>query len=217
MSARHLLISAYALLGFLASAWADPAPEWENEQVVEINREPPRATFVPYPDTNGALGGNREASPFFMSLNGGWRFHWVPTPDQRPADFYKADFDDSSWATIEVPSNWEMKGYGVPIYVSSGYPFKIDPPRVMGEPKPEYTAFKQRNPVGSYRRTFELPEVWRGRRVFIHFAGVESAMYIWVNGERVGYSEGSRTPAEFDITGYLKPGTNQLAAEVYRW
>jgi beta-galactosidase len=217
MSARHFLITAYALLGFLASAWAGAAPDWENEQVLEINREPPRATFVPFPDTNGALGGNLEASPFFMSLNGGWRFHWVPKPDQRPADFYKADFDDSSWATIEVPSNWEMKGYGVPIYVSSGYPFKIDPPRVMGEPKPEYTAFKQRNPVGSYRRTFELPAGWQGRRVFIHFAGVESAMYIWVNGERVGYSQGSRTPAEFDITGYLKPGTNQLAVEVYRW
>jgi beta-galactosidase len=190
-------------------------PDWENEQVLQINREPARATFVPFPDVASATSGN--ASPFALSLNGTWRFHWVPEPGLRPKDFYQTNFDDSAWDNIEVPSNWEMKGYGTPIYVSSGYPFKIDPPRVTGEPKHDYTAYKERDPVGSYRRTFDLPGAWNGRRVFIHFASVESAFYLWVNGTRVGYSQGSRTPAEFELTDLVKPGKNQLAVEVYRW
>jgi beta-galactosidase len=210
--ARLLLFSLWAAAFPLLAA-----PDWENEQVLQINREPPRATFIPFPDTAGALTGDRAASPFFLSLNGPWRFHWAPRPEDRPTNFFQADFDDSKWDTLQVPSNWEMKGYGTPIYVSSGYPFKIDPPRVTGEPKPEYTAFKERNPVGSYRRAFDLPATWKARRVFLHFAGVESAFYLWVNGARVGYSQGSRTPAEFDITGYVKSGANQLAVEVYRW
>jgi beta-galactosidase len=218
MRVRFDLVLLVGAGAFAASSGAStPAPDWENQHVLEINREPPRATFVPYPNAARALSGERIASSFFMSLNGTWRFHWASSPDQRPTNFFQAGFDDSKWEKIEVPSNWEMKGYGVPIYVSSGYPFKIDPPRVMGEPKPEYTAFKQRNPVGSYRREFELPEGRKDRHVFIHFAGVESAFYLWVNSTRVGYSQGSRTPAEFDITDYVRPGTNQLAVEVYRW
>jgi beta-galactosidase len=205
------------LLSFRALAGAAQAPDWENEHVLEINREPPRTSLVPFQDVASALSGERIASHFFLSLNGTWRFHWVPTPEQRPTNFFKPNFDDSDWDTIEVPSNWEMQGYGTPIYVSSGYPFKIEPPYVMEAPKPDYTAYKERDPVGSYRRTFELPQGRKDRRVFVHFAGVESAFYLWVNGEKVGYSQGSRNPAEFDITSYVRSGTNQLAVEVYRW
>ncbi|MFV0312107.1 MAG: glycoside hydrolase family 2 TIM barrel-domain containing protein [Dysgonomonas sp.] len=192
-------------------------PDWENLSVLEINREPARATFIPYADSKQALSANREKSPWFLSLNGDWRFYWVPRPEERPIDFYKTDFNDKSWKTISVPSNWEMQGYGTPIYVSAGYPFKIDPPRVTGEPKAEYTSFRERNPVGSYRHSFTLPSNWKDRRTFIHFAGVQSAFYIWINGVKVGYSQGSMEPAEFDITDYVKAGTNQLAVEVYRW
>jgi beta-galactosidase len=196
---------------------AHAAAEWENQFTLQLHREPARATAIPFADAATALAGERSASPFFLSLNGPWRFHWVAAPELRPAEFYHTGFDDSGWDTLEVPGNWEMKGYGVPIYVSSGYPFKIDPPYVTREPKPDYTAFKQRDPVGSYRRAFVLPPAWAGRRVFVHFAGVESAFYLWLNGERVGFSQGSRTPAEFDLTPYVKPGTNHVAVEVYRW
>src|SRR3990172_8070575 len=118
--------------------------DWENEQVLQINREPARATFVPFEDAEQVLGGDRAASPWFLSLNGPWRFHWVPRTEERPADFYRTDFDDSGWKTLPVPSNWEMHGHGTPIYVSAGYPFKIDPPRVTSEPQRAYTAFNQR-------------------------------------------------------------------------
>lgn len=219
MAAKHHWIAGLALVNLLAGGLVCDAdtPDWENEQVVHINTEPPRATFVPFPNANAALAGDRESSPFFRSLDGAWKFNWVSKPDERPTNFFQTDFDDSAWKTIDVPSNWEMKGYGVPIYLGSGYPFKMDPPRVTDPPPTNWTAFAQRNPVGSYRRTFELPANWAGRRVFIHFDGVESAFYLWVNGQRVGYSQDSRTPAEFDLTDYLQPGTNQLAVEVYRW
>ena len=218
MVTRSHWIAGFVLIELCAAGAAfAPPPDWENEQVLHVNTEPPRATFVPFPDVAGALNGDRAISPFFQSLNGPWKFNWVATPDRRPTNFFQTDFDDSAWKTIDVPSNWEMQGYGTPIYVSSGYPFKIDPPRVMGTPPANYTSFKERNPVGSYRRTIELPDAWNGRRVFIHFDGVDSAFYLWVNGTRVGYSQGSRTPAEFDLTDYLKPGANQIAVEVYRW
>lgn len=207
-----LLASAFAAARLFAAA-----PDWENEQVIHINTEPPRATFIPFPDVASAVSLSNEASPFYFSLNGSWKFHWVPKPELRPTNFFETDFDDSSWTNVVVPSCVEMHGYGIPIYVSSGYPFKIDPPRVTSEPPTNYTAFAQRNPVSSYRRTFELPENWKARRVFIHFDGVESAFYLWVNGARVGYSEDSRTPAEFDLTSFVRSGVNQIAVEVYRW
>jgi beta-galactosidase len=219
MAAKHHWIAGLFLVNLLAGGRlcaADP-PDWENEQVVHINTEAPRATFVPFPDANMALTGDRNSSAFFRSLDGAWKFNWVPRPEDRPTNFFQTDFDDSAWKTIDVPSNWEMKGYGVPIYLGSGYPFKMDPPRVTDEPPTNWTAFAQRNPVGSYRRAFELPADWSGRRMFIHFDGVESAFYLWVNGRRVGYSQDSRTPAEFDLTDYLQTGNNQVAVEVYRW
>ncbi|MGH7951192.1 MAG: glycoside hydrolase family 2 TIM barrel-domain containing protein [Limisphaerales bacterium] len=193
------------------------APDWENEQVLQINREPARATFIPFATVAEALNGNFTNSPFYFSLNGTWKFHWVPNPDMRPTNFFETNFDDSNWTNIDVPSCVEMKGFGIPIYVSSGYPFKIDPPRVTDTPPTNYTSFKARDPVSSYRRDFELPKNWNGRRVFIHFDGVESAFYLWVNGARVGYSQNSRSPAEFELTDFVKPGANQIAVEVFRW
>jgi len=214
---RHWTAALWLLNSFLAAAALAGAPDWENEQVLHINTEPPRATFVPFSTVAEALKGDSTNSPFYVTLNGEWKFHWVGNPGERPANFFETNFDDSAWTNIEVPSNWEMKGYGTPIYLGSGYPFKIDPPRVTGEPPTNWTAYAQRDPVGSYRRSFELPPDWSGRRVFIHFDGVDSAFYLWVNGARVGFSKDSRTPAEFDLTDFVKPGTNQIAVEVYRW
>jgi beta-galactosidase len=181
--------------------------EWEDPQVVGIHKEAPHATMMVYPDEATALAGDRAASPWFRSLNGAWQFYWVPRPALRPVDFYRTDFDASSWKTIPVPSNWQMQGYDFPHYTNINYPFEKNPPFIRHD----------HNPVGSYRRRFTLPANWSGRQVFLHFAGVESAMYVWVNGQKVGYSEDSRTPAEFDITRYLKPGENLVAAEVYRF
>jgi beta-galactosidase len=192
-------------------------PDWENQHVVHRNRLPARATFVPYPDEQTARQCRPEDSPYRLSLNGVWKFRWSPTPEKRPIDFYRPDYNVERWDSIRVPSHWQLEGYGVPIYTSSQYPFHIDPPRVTGEPPKDWTAYRSRNPVGSYRRTFDLPKAWEGRRTFLHFAGVKSAFYVWVNGAAVGYSEGSMTPAEFEITSFVRRGENVLAVEVYRW
>lgn len=213
--ASSWLLAAPALTVLTTTATA--APDWENEHVFQINREPARATAVPFATVEQARAGERTASPWFLSLNGPWRFHWVPRPEQRPVEFFRPEFDDTGWAELPVPANWELHGYGTPIYVSAGYAFRIDPPRVTSEPPEEYTTFHERNPVGSYRRTFDLPAAWAGRRVFLHFAGVQSAFYVWVNGKRVGYSEGSMSPAEFEVTDFVRPGRNLVAVEVYRW
>jgi beta-galactosidase len=206
------------LLFISMSASADAAPDWENEAVFQINREPARATFVPFATVEQALREDNTNSPFYRSLNGDWKFNWVPKPELRPTNFFETGFDDSAWKTLPVPASWEMNGYGTPIYVSSGYPFKIDPPRVTGEPHTNtYTTFEERDPVGSYRRTLELPASWDGRHVFIHFDGVESAFYVWVNGQLAGYSENSRSPAEFEITPLLHPGANLLAVQVFKY
>jgi len=199
-----------------AFAFAD-APDWENQQIPHINTEPPRSPFIPFPTIAAALNDNPTNSPFYLSLNGPWKFNWVPRPELRPTNFFEPNFDDSSWTNIEVPSNWEMHGYGEPIYLGSGYPFKIDPPRVTAEPPTNWTAYMQRDPVGSYRKTIQLPQTWNHRQVFIHFDGVDSAFYLWANGQRVGFSKDSRTPAEFDLTSFLHAGSNELAVQVFRW
>ena len=199
-----------AMLGAVAlstAAWAD-APDWENHHVLQLNREPARASFIPF----GTTKGDRT-----VSLNGEWRFRWTKTPAERVVDFYRTDFNDGAWVKFPVPANWENNGYGTPIYASAGYVFKIDPPRVMGTPKQKFTTFEERNPVGQYRRSFTLPEAWHEGQTFVRFEGVMSAFYVWVNGERVGYSQGSMEPSEFNITKYVKAGENQLAVEVYRY
>ena len=192
-------------------------PDWENEQVVGRNKEPGRATAFPYPDRGSALLATREATPFQLSLNGKWKFCWSSDPGSRPVDFFEPEYDVDAWAEIPVPNNWQMHGYGTPVYSNIPYPFKKDPPRVMGEPPRDFTNFTARNPVGSYRKTFQVPSEWKARQVFLQFDGVDSAFYLWINGRQVGYSQGSRTPAVFNITKYLEDGPNVLAAEVYRY
>lgn len=191
----------------ISSGFAQKKADWDNVNVLAINREKPHTTLMVYEDLETALTDHKEQSANFKSLNGDWKFNWTKNPAQRPVDFYQNGFDDSQWNTIPVPSNWEMQGYGIPVYTNVIYPFD----------KTNVAAPKEWNPVGSYRHQFSVPKNWDGREVYIHFDGVQSAFYLWVNGKKVGYSQGSRTPAEFNITAYLKKGNNQLAVEVYRW
>lgn len=214
---RVHLFFIFCLLTVPVFSQSEAVPDWENPRVFGLNKEPAHATFAAYPDENSALRSPTQISPFVRSLNGLWNFNWVKTPAERPVDFYRPDYDVRRWKQIKVPSNWEMEGYGTPIYTNIVYPFKRDAPRVMGTPSESWTAFKERNPVGSYRRTFTLSPSWQGRETFLVFDGVNSAFYVWVNGTKVGYSEDSRLPAEFNITKYLKTGENTLAVEVYRW
>lgn len=193
--------------------------DWENPKVLERNRVPARAYFAPYPDEESALSGQRY-SPWLMLLNGNWKFHYAENPALAPDNFYieyfPEDFlmecfdathwDDTQWHDIQVPCNWQMLGYGRPHYTNVIYPFPVDPPRVPTE-----------NPTGSYRRKFFIPDDWDDRQVFLRFEGVDSAFYIWVNSQQVGYSQGSRLPSEFDITPYIRRGVNTLAVRVFQW
>lgn len=205
---KKLLLAA-CLSGF-APAWGQTLPDWEDPSVIGINKERYHTTLT--------LPSRREACPEVVLLDGDWKFRWSPDPASRPADFYKEDFDSDDWGTIVVPGNWQMQGHGIPLYTNEIYPFKRDQPRVTGEPPRDYTAYSQRNPVGSYLTTFEVPAAdTKGKRIFLHFGGVQSAMYLWVNGRQVGYSENSMSPAEFDVTDYVRPGRNSLAVEVYQY
>ncbi|MGD0341577.1 MAG: glycoside hydrolase family 2 TIM barrel-domain containing protein, partial [Bacteroidales bacterium] len=181
--------------------------DWENPGMIKQNREDPHSSFISYSDEVSALEDNKTASPNYISLDGKWKFHLAKSPDQRPYWFFKNDYDTRDWDNIEVPSNWEMKGYDVPIYVNITYPFKKNPPFIPHE----------YNPVGSYKRDFKIPSGWKNKEIFLHFGAVASAFYVWVNEQLVGYSQDSKTPAEFDITKYLRKGKNSLAVEVYRW
>ncbi len=198
---------ACAMILLVWAVNAQPPNDWENSEMIGQGKEPGHCTLLPYPDSATALVGTRGASPYHQSLNGTWKFNWVRKPVDRPVDFYKPDYDVSGWDGLPVPGNWQMFGYGIPIYTNVRYPFPMNPPHIPNE----------YNPVGSYRTEFAIPEAWDGREVFIHFDGVKSAFYLWINGEKIGYSQGSMTPAEFNITKALKPGKNVLAAEVYRW
>jgi beta-galactosidase len=188
--------------------------DWENPNVVGINKEPSHCTLMPFPDADRAMKGRIQDSPFYQSLNGNWKFNYAARPDDRPVSFYKPEYDISAWKEIPVPSNWQMHGYGVPIFMNIPYPFgdrknawAVNPPYIPHD----------KNPVGSYRTTFIMPDSWKGRETFLVFDGVDSAFYLWVNGRKVGYSQDSRLPAEFNITKYLKDGENILAAEVYTY
>ncbi len=213
MKSLKCLSNVFAVISTLfltAALAAETVPDWENPRVFSVNKEPAHCTLLPYPDTDTALLGTREASPFHKSLNGKWKFHWVPKPADRPVDFYRLDYDVNAWGEITVPGNWELQGYDIPIYTNSDYPFS---PK---DPKPPFIPHDN-NPVGSYRTEFQVSPNWQGRQVFLHFDGVRSAFYLWINGKQVGYSQDSRTPAEFNITRYLRSGKNILAAEVYRY
>lgn len=187
-------------------------PEWNNNpEIFELNRMKAHATLMPYASVEEALKGDRAASSYNVSLNGTWKFSFAETADKRIKEFYETGYDVGGWADIQVPGHWQLQGYDYPQYTNIKYPWEgkeeIQPP----------FAPTQYNPVGSYVRTFTVPDAWRGQPVYISFQGVESAFYVWVNGDLVGYSEDTFTPAEFDLTPYLQEGENKLAVEVYRW
>lgn len=210
-SYRNIIFPCSLMLAAVVATGAQPRQQhdWENHHILQINREPARASFIPF----GERKGDRS-----ISLSGDWRFHWSPTPDGKISGFEQMGFDDSSWAQLAVPAVWEVNGYGTPIYASAGYTFKINPPYVTDAPKENYTAFAERNPTGQYRRIFEVPYDWVGNgQTFLRFDGAMSAFYVWINGERVGYSQGSMEPAEFNVTPYLHAGKNEIAVEVYKY
>jgi beta-galactosidase len=202
-----------------AAAWPNPPngyPEWNNNLgIFQVNAQPPHATLMPYGDLQQALGAERTASPYRLDLNGSWRFRHVNRPADRDPNFFRTDLDDAAWPTIPVPANWQLHGYDFPIYTNVTYPWAGA--NGQGENAQPPFAPTRFNPVGQYRRRFELPSGWQGRRIHIHFEGVKSACYLWVNGTKVGYREGSYTSSEFDITDEVRAGSNLIAVEVYRF
>ncbi|MGW0420551.1 glycoside hydrolase family 2 TIM barrel-domain containing protein [Streptomyces sp. NPDC003015] len=225
ISRRRLLESGAAVLGALALSSgplagrghaAEGTPEWNGAiDHFRVGTQPPHTTLMPYADVGQALAADRTRSPYRLSLDGTWKFAYADRPDDRDTDFHRTDVDDKDWDTIPVPSAWQVHGYDFPIYVNITYPWWG--PNGLGEETQPPAAPTRYNPVGQYRRTFTVPKDWSGRRTFLHFEGVKSAHYVWINGELVGYHEDSYTPAEYDITPHLKPGTNQIAVEVYRY
>lgn len=199
---------ALALLSVAATA---QNKEWLDPETNAVNRAPMHTGYFAYESKAAAQAGQKEQSSNYMTLNGPWKFNWVRNADQRPLTFFQTGFDDKGWNTLKVPAVWELNGYGDPIYVNVGYPwrnqFKNDPGQVPIE----------NNHVGSYRKEIILPADWKGKEVFAHFGSVTSNMYLWVNGKYVGYSEDSKLEAEFDLTKYLKPGKNLIAFQVFRW
>ena len=209
---KNLFLSLIALCLLPAALAAQP--EWQSQYAIGKNKLEPHAYVWPYETADALRSGNYEQSPYYMSLNGTWKFHWVKNPDLRPKDFYKPSFYTGGWADINVPGNWERQGYGTAIYVNETYEF--DDPLFNFRKNPPLVPYEE-NEVGSYRRTFTLPADWRDRRIVICCEGVISFYYIWVNGHQLGYNQGSKTPAEWDITDYVKEGENTVALEVYRW
>lgn len=184
-------------------------PDWENPAVLGINKLPYHATLQ--------LPSKWKECKEIISLDGTWRFCWSRNPDERPADFYREDYDVSRWGQITVPGNWQTQGYGVPIYTNITYPFARNRPSVTTEPPHDWTAYTNRNPVGSYVTFVDVTQEMLAHNLILRFGGVHSAMYVWMNGQKVGYSQNSMSPAEFDVTPYLREGRNKLAVEVYRW
>ena len=191
-------------------------PEWQSQYATGLNKLTPHAYVWPYAagDVEAIREQACESSPYYMSLNGAWRFNWVRNPDTRPVDFYRPDYYVGNWNEIEVPGNWERQGYGTAIYVNESYEF--DDPMFNFKKNPPLVPYAE-NEVGSYRRTFTVPDSWAGRRIVLCFEGAASFYYVWLNGELLGYNQDSKTPAEWDVTDRVKPGENVLAVEVYRW
>ena len=175
--------------------------------IFAVQKLAPRADFFAYESDELANQNDPESSQRYISLNGEWKFQWTASPRDREKNFFKANLDDSDWETIPVPANWEVEGYGHPIYLDERYPFTTSWP----------DAPEDYNPVGSYRHTFSIPDTWTNQQIILHFAGAKSAMYLYINGQFLGYSQGSKTPAEFDITSLLTPGENLLCIQMYRW
>lgn len=219
---KSLLTLFFVVPALLISA--NPA-DWENAELIGLNKEAARAWFIPYETEGGAFNQDKESAQIQM-LNGNWKFKWSEKPTDRPIDFYKTNYDASNWKEIPVPSNWQMHGYGYPIYTNAKYPFPIKESLDIAEANNKNTDGNYSilapiphdfNPVGCYRHEFEVPANWGNKDIIIHFGGVNAAFYLWVNGKKVGYSQGSKLPAAFNITKFVRPGKNILAAEVYRW
>lgn len=190
--------------------------ELQTPEIVSINRLPMHADFSSFENEKLALANQKDESNYFISLNGNWKFNWVKNPAHRPDNFYEINFDDSKWVEFPVPANWELNGYGLPIYVNHPYEF-TGKAKVGKQLNPPYDIPVDNNPVGSYRKKITIPKNWEGREIFIHLGAVKSAFFIWVNGKQVGYSEDSKLPAEFNLTKFLLPGENLIALQVYRW
>lgn len=205
MAKKWNLMALVVLLPTLMLIAQESRPDWENPNIITINTEDPHASFYHFNDSSLQTPFNELSN--YQSLNGTWKFHWSPKPSERPEGFYGENYDVSDWDNIDVPSDWQMRGYGYPIYTNIEYPFPKNAPFIPHD----------NNPVGSYKRKFNIPNDWASKQVFVYFGGVNSAFYLWVNGQKVGYSEGSKTPAEFNITPYVKEGENDIAVEVYRW
>ncbi|UKK58741.1 DUF4981 domain-containing protein [Prevotella communis] len=203
---KRVLVVLVALLALQTQAQTH---DWENPAVLGINKLPYHATLQ--------LPSKQKECKEIISLDGQWLFHWSRKPEERPADFYKEDYDVSQWGKITVPGNWQLQGYGTPIYVNMNYPFAKDRPSVTSEPPKDWTAYENRNPVGSYVTFVDVTKDMLSKNLILHFGGVHSAMYLWVNGQKVGYSQNSMSPAEFDVTKYMRAGKNKIAVEVYRW
>ena len=212
---RTFLILLAGLTATFASAQEQPLPEWQSQYAVGLNKLAPHTYVWPYANASDIeKPGGYEQSPFYMTLNGKWKFHWVKNPDNRPKDFYQPSYYTGGWADINVPGNWERQGYGTAIYVNETYEF--DDKMFNFKKNPPLVPYAE-NEVGSYRRTFKVPADWKGRRVVLCCEGVISFYYVWVNGKLLGYNQGSKTNAEWDITDVLNDGENVVALEVYRW
>ena len=229
MKFAQKLLFASALLS-CASAVAQSRPEqfdpsWISDQnVLSVGREKGHATLIPYASLEDLLSDGNHTQPWltpqrarYISLNGTWRFRYVPGSDEAPgsSEFQAEDYNDRYWDTIQVPLSWEMAGYSKPVYNNYGYPFHNEPPRAMDGW--EEHGVEGNNATGFYRRTFVLPDEWQDKRVFIHFDGVYSCAAVWINGRFAGYGQGANNDAEYDITSLLHPGENQVSVRVYRW
>lgn len=213
---KKLFTSLSLLLASSAVMSQQLPAELQTPEVVSVNRMPMRASAFAFESKAMAAKREKEKSEYFMTLNGQWKFNWVQDPRKRPEEFYKTTFDDTKWDNFKVPANWETNGYGLPIYVNQPYEF-AGRKNTGSRMNPPFDIPEDNNPVGSYRKKFNLPQNWDGRQVFIHLGAVKSAFFIWVNGKKVGYSEDSKLAAEFDITKYVKAGENLVALQVYRW
>ncbi|GAB3010853.1 glycoside hydrolase family 2 TIM barrel-domain containing protein [Niabella terrae] len=222
MKGGFLLITAMSIL---QAAWGQSAPEWENPEIFAVNKEATRATALPYPSEALAARDQYAASPYYQSLDGLWQFYWTAKVADLPREFYleknyhpittgpwkkgqpNLTTGHSDWTLMPVPGNWEFNGYGIPMYINTGFGFPRNPPFIN----------RDDSPTGAYRRLFEIPKDWDGRKIFLHFEGGTNSMYVWVNGQKVGYTENAKSPAEFDISPYIRVGKNLLACEVHKF
>ena len=209
---KFLFFSASMVAGFCLTAQEkpflnDPYLYIENPSIYELNQEEGHTIVVPYSSAAEAIRNNRNDSRWYLCLNGTWKFHLADRPEETPEYFFRTGFNDSKWDTIHVPSDWEMQGFGDPLFRNVSTPFKPDPPHVP----------RDYNPTGSYRKVFNLPQAWEDRQIFLRMEKTASAAFVWINGKQVGYNEGAQEPAEYDITDFVRPGKNTIAVNVYKY